>query len=113
MVRPASPSCAVICFHTSASYGSPELIRWRSDVSGLRSATNLRTESARACSSSVSISAIGDTSLPFRCSVLALRADAQLVERGGPIDTRVLSQSEHALADDVALNLAGATGDRA
>src|SRR5271169_5437358 len=111
MVSPASPSCADICFQTSASYGSPELIRCRSDVSGLRSATNLRTESASACSSSVSISAIWGSLAAFRCSVLALRADAQLVKRGGPVDARVLGQAEHALADDVALDIARAAGD--
>src|SRR5271165_217550 len=113
MVRPARPSWAVICFHTSVSNGSPELIRCRKDVSGLRSATNLRTESASACSSSVSISAIGVPSLPFRCSVLPLRADAQLVERGRPVDTGILGQPENALADDVALDLARAARDRA
>src|SRR5215469_6928724 len=106
MPRPASPSWAVICFHTSGSYGSPEVISCRREVSGLRSATNLRTESASACSSSVSISAI---CIPL---LLALRAHAQLVERSGPVDTRVLGQAEHALADDVPLDLAGPAGNR-
>src|SRR5215469_2714715 len=107
MVSPASPSCAVICFQTAASYGSPEAMSCRSEVSGLRSATNFRTESASASSSSVSISVI---CWPL---LLTLRADAQLIERSGAVHAGVLGQPEHALADDVALDLAGAAGYRA
>src|SRR5215475_15149104 len=112
MVSPASPSWADICFHTSASYGSPEEMSCRSDVSGLRSATNLRTDSASACSSEVRMSAIGSLPQPS-LSVLALRAHAQLVERRGAVDAGVLGQAQHSLADDVALDLAGAARDRA
>src|ERR1700740_1788200 len=107
MVSPARPSCALICFQTAASYGSPEAMSCRSEVSGLRSATNFRTDSASASSSSVSISVI---CWPL---LLTLRADAQLVERSGSVYARVLGQPEHALADDVALDLARAAGDRA
>src|ERR1700758_5836930 len=79
----------------------------RSEVSGLRSATNFRTESASASSSSVSISVICWSLL------LTLRADPQLIERSGSVYAGVLGQPEDALADDVALDLAGAAGDRA
>src|SRR5262249_55072166 len=107
MVSPARPSCAVICFQTEASYGSPEAMSCRNEVSGLRSATNLRTESASATSSSVSISVI---CWPL---LLTLRADAQLIEGSGSVHAGVLGQPEHALADDVALDLAGAASNRA
>src|SRR5207248_8704701 len=41
----------------------------------------------------------------------ALRTDAQLAEREVAVDIRLSRQAEHPLADDVALDLAGAAGD--
>src|ERR1700722_4354970 len=107
MIRPVRPR-ADSCFHTSASYGWPELISSRSLVSGLRSATRRRTDCLNCSSSSLSISAIaGPLShcQPFRPSTLPQGSHAQLVERCAAIDAGVLRQAEDALADDVALDL--------
>src|SRR4051812_29810479 len=44
---------------------------------------------------------------------LSLGADLEIAERGVPVDLGVLGQTEHPLADEVALDLVGAAGDGA